>query len=229
MPLFILEEAKMASESIVRDMFRSLETTIHERLAMIADVILMGKSTDQEGEGVSAKLTTVLEAIQTIDARLTNLEMKKTESAETVHVNHIGKLSPDIWTVSAMPGLEINLNEAIPMAENMNVDVEDEEVVEEEVVEEEVVEEEVVEEEAEEEVVEEEVVEEAEEEVVEEAAEEEAEEEEGEAVDQFTYKGKNYYRDSSNQVYAENADGEPDDTVVGIWDPTRERLLFKRV
>jgi hypothetical protein len=207
----------MSSESMVRDMFRSLEATIHERLSMIADLIHLTKT--PESETVSDKLSSVLESIQTIDARLTNLEMKKTEAAETVHVNHIGKLSPDIWTVSAMPGLEINLNEppkdhTIPIVENVNMEdvveeAEEEEEVEEEVVEEEAVEEEVVEEEA-----------------VEEEAEEE---EEGESVEQFTYKNKNYYRDSSNQVYAENADGEPDDAVVGIWDATRERILFKRI
>jgi hypothetical protein len=189
-------------------MFRSLEATIHERLAMIADLIHMTKT--PESESVSEKLSSVLESIQTIDARLTNLEMKKAEAAETVHVNHIGKLSPDIWTVSAMPGLEINLNEppkdhTIPIVENVNMEVveEEEELVEEE----------------------EEVVEEVEEEEEEEAE----EEEEGESVEQFTYKNKTYYRDSSNQVYAENADGEPDDAVVGIWDATRERILFKRI
>ena len=193
----------MSSESMVRDMFRSLEATIHERLSMIADLIHLTKT--PESESVSDKLSSVLESIQTIDARLTNLEMKKAEAAETVHVNHIGKLSPDIWTVSAMPGLEINLNEppndhTIPIVENVDMEVLEEEV-----------EEEVEKEEEEEEV------------------EEEEEEEEGESVEQFTYKNKNYYRDSSNQVYAENADGEPDDVVVGVWDATRERILFKRV
>ena len=201
----------MSSESMVRDMFRSLEATIHERLSMIADLIHLTKT--PESETVSDKLSSVLESIQTIDARLTNLEMKKAEAAETVHVNHIGKLSPDIWTVSAMPGLEINLNEpptdhTIPIVENVNMeDVEEEEEVEEET---------------------EEVVEEVEEET-EEVEEEAEEEEEGESVEQFTYKNKNYYRDSSNQVYAENADGEPDDAIVGIWDATRERILFKRI
>ena len=82
--------------------------------------------------------------------------------------------------------------------------------------------------EEEEESEEEESEEEAEEEEEEEEAEAE-EEEEGESVEQFTYKNKNYYRDSSNQVYAENADGEPDDAVIGVWDATRERILFKRV
>jgi hypothetical protein len=184
----------MASDSVVRDMFRSLEATIHERLSMIADVISMSKGRPDETEGVSAKLTTVLEAIQTIDVRLTNLEMKKAESAETVHVNHIGKLSPDIWTVSAMPGLEINLNEPAK-DDTISVIEGDDEMVEEE----------------------EEEVEEVEEEV-------EEEEEEGESVEQFTYKNKTYYRDSSNQVY-----GEPDETVIGMWDEARQRILFKRV
>jgi hypothetical protein len=161
----------------------------------------MSKGRPDETEGVSAKLTTVLEAIQTIDVRLTNLEMKKAESAETVHVNHIGKLSPDIWTVSAMPGLEINLNEPAK-DDTISVIEGDDEMVEEE-------------------------VEEEEEEV--EEVEEEEEEEEGESVEQFTYKNKTYYRDSSNQVYGEVAEGEPDETVIGMWDEARQRILFKRV
>jgi hypothetical protein len=54
------------------------------------------------------------------------------------------------------------------------------------------------------------------------------EEEEGEAVEEFMYKGKKYYRDSSNQIYRENAEGDPDDTVAGVWDPVRQRILFNR-
>ena len=135
----------MSSELVIRDLFRSLETTIHERLSMIAEFIRIEnlKGGLNNGTDLSTKLNSVLEAIQAIDARLTSLELKKAESqSETVHVNHIGKpLSSDIWSVNAMPGLEINLNEpiqdyTIPMNEDNSVFLYDKEVVEEEVEEE---------------------------------------------------------------------------------------------
>jgi DNA-binding transcriptional MerR regulator len=116
------------------------------------------------------------------------------------------------------PVVAVKQETALPGVEEVVVVEEEEEVVEEEeeVVEE--VEEEEVEEEEEE--VEEEV-EEEEEEVVEEVAEEEEE-----GVEEITYKGKTYYKDSDNNIY--NATGDELGDPIGVWDVSRQRVLFKR-
>ena len=117
----------------------------------------------------------------------------------------------------------------------------EEEVVEEEVVEEEIVEEEEVEEEVEEE--EEEVDslaalahcpsadsdesasgEEEEEEEVEEEVEEE-EEEEALELEEIEYKGVTYYKDSSNQVYKMDDDGDLDETPIGVWNEQKQKVM----
>jgi carbamoylphosphate synthase large subunit len=89
-----------------------------------------------------------------------------------------------------------------------------------------VVEEEVVEEEEEVEEVEEEEVVEEEEEVEEEEVVEEEEEVEEEGVEEITYKGKTYYKDSDNNIY--NATGDELGDPIGVWDVSRQRVLFKR-
>ena len=52
------------------------------------------------------------------------------------------------------------------------------------------------------------------------------EEEEEEEVKEIVYKGKTYYMDSENNIYAATGDelGNP----IGTWDVSRERVLFKR-
>jgi hypothetical protein len=77
-------------------------------------------------------------------------------------------------------------------------------------------EEEAEEEEAEEEVVEEEVVEEEE---------QDADEEETLELEEFTYKGKAYYKTPDNMVYRANEDGEVEDEPFARFDPESNRLV----
>jgi chromosome segregation ATPase len=195
------------------------------------------------------KYDELLNSIQTMESRITALEstiqdlQTKTTVSETVHVNRIGNESPQMW-IKPMKDLEIHLPKApvkVPEveAEVEEVEAEVEEVeaeVEEVEAEVEEVEAEVEEVEAEVEEVEEEVVEveaevveveeEAEEE--EEEAEEEEEEEEAEEVEEFTFKNKKYYKDSANNVYGVDADGDLVSEAIGVWDVQRQRVLFKR-
>ena len=69
--------------------------------------------------------------------------------------------------------------------------------------------------------------EEVQEEQEEEEAEEEEEEEEEEAVEyeEIEYKGVTYYKDSENQVYVLDADGDLDDTPVGVWNEEKKKVL----
>ena len=71
-------------------------------------------------------------------------------------------------------------------------------------------------------------VEEEEEEVeVEEEAEEEAEEAEDEALEleEFEYKGVTYYRDAELQVYQLDTDGDLDETPIGVWNESKQKVL----
>jgi hypothetical protein len=69
------------------------------------------------------------------------------------------------------------------------------------------------------------VEEEAEEEEVEEAEEEEAEEEETLELEEFTYKGKTYYKTPDNMVYRANEDGEVENDPFARFDPEANRLV----
>jgi len=68
------------------------------------------------------------------------------------------------------------------------------------------------------------------EELVEEDQEEEEEEQEEEAeeaveYEEIEYKGVTYYKDSENQVYVLDADGDLDDTPVGVWNEEKKKVL----
>ena len=70
----------------------------------------------------------------------------------------------------------------------------------------------------------EEEVEEEEEVVEEEEVEEEVEE--GEELEEIEYKGVTYYRDSENQVYLPNEEGEVDtEHPVGVWNEEKQKVL----
>ena len=83
------------------------------------------------------------------------------------------------------------------------------------------------EEEAEEEQEEEQEEAEEEQEEAEEEQEEEAMEEEQEEVvtfESFEYKGETYYKDPDGQVYQADADGDLDETPIGVWNEAKQKL-----
>ena len=243
----------MSTDTMIRGLFRALETSIHERLNMIEDVIRLTGSVGAEipvaevqQQSYSApqdveRIRNLEDQIQTLSARLAALEQSGPAPAngQEVHVHQEGK-GESLW-IEPMRDLAIELPVAaaapkptpevksVPAPANSLVSVEEvAEVVseEEEAAEAAEAAEEVVEEETEE-VVEEDAEEEIEE--AEEAAEEAAEEdeEEGVEIEEFEYKGKTYYRDGENQVYR-MVDEELDETPIGTWDPERQRVLFRR-
>jgi len=68
----------------------------------------------------------------------------------------------------------------------------------------------------------------AEEEVeAEEDAEEEVEQEAEEALEleEFEYKGVTYYRDADLQVYQLDTDGDLDETPIGVWNESKQKIL----
>jgi hypothetical protein len=65
---------------------------------------------------------------------------------------------------------------------------------------------------------------EAEEEEASEAGEDEAEEEALE-LEEFEYKGVTYFKDSENQVYEKDDDGDLNDTPIGVWNEEKKKVL----
>ena len=195
---------------MIGSLFRSLETCIHERLAVIEDVIRgTDKSSSADSESLHKQIEVMNERLRLLEtAFLTTTTCPIPEIVEpVVPVNK----KEGVW-IDALKDLEIIMP---PVAVKPVVEEETEE--EEELVEEEEEEEEIVEEE--------EPVE--EEEVLSEAVEEEEAEEEEEALEEITFKGKTYYKDSDNNIYSatEEEIGDP----IGVWDVARARVLFKRV
>ena len=193
--------------ALIRPLFHSLETIIHERLAMIEDII-SGLSLEKR---VGENNTDLLKKILEIEKRIISLE-KST-------VNPVTSASSTVW-IDALKDLEIVLptsTEGVTTVSNEKV-VKLKEIIE-RADEEEAVEEEADEEEAdEEEAIEEEVVEEETDE--EDTVEEETNEEE---VEEIEFKGKKYYRDSNQNIYSTKTE-----EIIGIWDVARGRVLFKR-
>jgi len=208
---------------MIRSMFRALELCIQERLAMIEDVVCRDSASRKDSE--------LQKRVDLLEERLRCLEKGAAIPAPTVCQKR-----EDVW-IDALKDLEIVLpqerSSAVPVAEAVKevvveVKAEEEEVeeAEEEVEEVEEAEEEVEEAEEEVEEAEEEVEEEAEEEAEEEVEEEAEEEVEEEGVEEIIYKGKTYYKDSDNNIY--NATGDELGDPIGVWDVSRERVLFKR-
>jgi hypothetical protein len=62
------------------------------------------------------------------------------------------------------------------------------------------------------------------EEAFEEGVEEEEEEDAAEALEEFEWKGVTYYKDSDNQVYEKDEDGDLNDAPIGIWNEAKQKL-----
>ena len=222
---------------MLHTLFRSLETCIHERLAMIEEVCRGNSGGGNSGS--DTKYGELLTCIQTLESRFAVIESaiqdltSKSSVSETVHVNCIGKESvggtvapvvPQMW-IKAMKDLEIILpaRSDTPIPGSAASEDEEEEGAKEAEIAEEEEEEAAEEDEAEEEAAEEEAAE--EEAAEEEAAEEEAAEEE--VLEEITFKDKTYYKDSENKIYVMDDDGEL--RLVGSWSILRQRVLFNRV
>jgi len=42
--------------------------------------------------------------------------------------------------------------------------------------------------------------------------------------EEFEYKGITYYKDSDGQVYQKDADGDLDDTPIGLWNEAKQKI-----
>ena len=195
------------SEQLIHELFRGVESVVHERL-VIAEDVLQKKQSSELAEMVKVqgyKIDSLSMQLHKLSEQISILT-----SLKASQINH-PFIHPD--SVAFMPQAPMSQAAPMPFAEpvlkNVTIGpcvsaidmVEEEEVVEEEVVEEEVVEEE-----------------EEEEEVVEEAQEVELE------VEEFIYKKKTYYKDGENQVYQMDSEGNLDESPIGMWNEQTQRI-----
>ena len=207
-------------------------------------IVIYHEKSDDTLECLRSEITRLSTLVDILSTKVTQLESgAKTTPFFTAEVAP-APCGLDVWRISETPTSAVEsedisskdvlqvLIQKLP-ASSMDVererapasaDAEEEEV---EVDELEEVEEEAEEEQEEAEEVEEEADEQEEEhDEVEDEQEEEAMEEEEEVVtfEEFEYKGVTYYKDSDGQVYQKDADGDLDDTPIGVWNEAKQKL-----
>ena len=196
-------------------------------------IVIYHEKGDDALEGLRSEIARLSALVDLLSTKVTQLESgAKTTPFFTAEVAP-APCGLDVWRISDTPTTPVEaedisskdvlqiLIQKLP-ATSMDVEREQGDVddtasatgeVEEDVEEEEEAEEE--EEEAEEE--EEEVEEEAEEQ-------EDMDEEEVVTFEEFEYKGITYYKDSDGQVYQKDADGDLDDTPIGLWNEAKQKI-----
>jgi hypothetical protein len=238
------------STEVVRELFRNLETTLHDRLKVIEDILSTTRQTVTNSSNVNpalfeeglSKLQKHIESLEEytmgevralaynhdmLEKRVESLERSMKSSIESFLTinNTIGMMQKRMDDEKPVEAAEVEaeIEETQEAALNADVDPVATETKARAALAkavEELQEEDVVEETSEEE-------EEEEEEVEEEVIEEEEVEEEVEELEleEFDYKKKTYYRDQNNNVYIADEDGCVDPSaVVGIWNPKTKKI-----
>ena len=196
-------------------------------------IVIYHEKGDDALEGLRSEIARLSALVEVLSTKVTQLESgAKTTPFFTAEVAP-APCGLDVWRISETPSSVVE-SEEIPSKDVLQIliqklpassmDVEREEgfasatgEVEEDVEEEEEAEE--TEEEAEEEEAEEEEGEEGETE-----EQEDMDEEEVVTFEEFEYKGITYYKDSDGQVYQKDADGDLDDTPIGLWNEAKQKL-----
>lgn len=197
-------------------------------------IVIYQEKNDNVLDDLRSEVTRLSALVDILSTKVTQLESgAKTTPFFTAEVAP-APCGLDVWRISETPSTVVE-SEEIPSKDVLQVliqklpassmDVEQEEAEAEEEEEQEEEQEEEAEEEQEEEV-EEEQEEEVEEEQEEEEAEDEGMEEEEEVVtiESFEYKGETYYKDPDGQVYQADADGDLDETPIGVWNEAKQKI-----
>ena len=208
------------SEQLIHELFRGVESVVHERL-VIAEDVLQKKQSSELAEMVKVqgyKIDNLSMQLHKLSEQIAILTSLKTSQINHpfIHPDSVAympqasmpqALMPQaLMPQAAMPQAAMP-QAAMPVAEPVLKNVTIGPCVSAIDMTEEVLEEEVLEEEEEEE--------------VEEEVEEEAQEVE---LEEFIYKKKTYYKDAENQVYQMDSDGNLDDSPIGVWNEQTQRI-----
>ena len=208
------------SEQLIHELFRGVESVVHERL-VIAEDVLQKKQSSELAEMVKVQgykidnLSMQLHKLSEQIAILTSLKASQINHP-FIHPDSVAFMPQASMPQAPMPQAPMPQapmpqaampQAAMPVAEPVLKNVTIGPCVSAIDMTEEVLEEEVLEEEEEEE--------------VEEEVEEEAQEVE---LEEFIYKKKTYYKDAENQVYQMDSDGNLDDSPIGVWNEQTQRI-----
>lgn len=210
------------SENTIKELFRSLERTVSDRLKVIDDLMRAyetkapvytplptGPTGPRGPTGCEPWSVALLERISSLEKEVRNLRNE---------LDSRGPLIPQypMSGIEVIPKKEVVLTETSPeplsVADRLLLNTsalkaleeeEDEAVVDEQ------------EQEQEQEQEEEEVV-------------EDNQEEEGEELEEFAYKGSTYYRDADKNVFMADEEGELITTPVGVWSEVKKRIITKK-
>ena len=200
------------SEQLIHELFRGVESVVHERL-VIAEDVLQKKQSSELAEMVKIQgykidsLSMQLHKLSDLITVLTSLKASQINHP-FIHPDSVAFMPQAPMPQAPMPQAPMPQAAPMPLAEPVLKNVTIGPCVSAIDMTEEVLEEEVLEEEVEEEEVEEEV-------------EEEAQEVE---LEEFIYKKKTYYKDGENQVYQMDSDGNLDDSPIGVWNEQTQRI-----
>jgi len=224
-------EYKM-SENTIKELFRSLERTVAERLRVIDDLMRLQPAyttplpNGPTGPTAAVRGPTGCEPWSvTLLERISSLE-KEVRSLRT-ELDSRGPLIPQypMSGIEVVPKKEVVLTETAPeplsVADRLLLNTSALKALEQD--EEDAY---IAEEEEAQEAQEAEEAEEAQE--AEDAEAEEAEEAEGEELEEFEYKGSTYYRDGDNNVFMADEEGELITTPVGVWSEVKKRIITKK-
>lgn len=239
---------------LVRELFRSLENTLYERVRIIEDILNKTNATQgmppapppspsPEYEEMMQRWKDLAILVQSLEQRMTGLEtnvarigrleeavsrlltaatekeercVDEVEAELEVETAELEALDADVDASALEIANQQSLRRAVSALperpeeqEKAAEDADDE------------AEEELEEDEVEEEEVEEEVS------VAEEESDEDGEttEEEELAVEEFEYRKRTYYRDTANNVYAADEDGDIVSEPIGTWNPQTKKIV----
>ena len=199
------------SEQLIHELFRGVESVVHERL-VIAEDVLQKKQSSELAEMVKIQgykidsLSMQLHKLSDLITVLTSLKASQINHP-FIHPDSVAFMPQATMFQAPMPQAPMPQAAPMPLAEPVLKNVTIGPCVSAIDMTEEVLEEEVLEEEEEEE--------------VEEEVEEEAQEVE---LEEFIYKKKTYYKDAENQVYQMDSDGNLDDSPIGVWNEQTQRI-----
>ena len=184
------------SEQLIHELFRGVESVVHERL-VIAEDVLQKKQSSELAEMVKVqgyKIDSLSMQLHKLSEQITMLISIKASQINHpfIHPDSVAFMPQAAMPQAAMPQVA-SMSE--PVLKNVTIgpcvsaiDME-EEVLEEEVLEEE--------------------------------EEEEAQEVE---LEEFIYKKKTYYKDGENQVYQMDSEGNLDESPIGMWNEQTQRI-----
>jgi hypothetical protein len=202
------------SENTIKELFRSLERTVSDRLKVIDDLMRAyetkatplptGPTGPRGPTGCEPWSVTLLERISSLEKEVRSLRSE---------LDSRGPLIPQypMSGIEVIPKKEVVLTETSPeplsVADRLLLNTSALKALEQE---------------------EEEVIVEQEEEQEEEEEVEDNQEEEGEELEEFTYKGNTYYRDADKNVFMADEEGELITVPVGVWSEVKKRIISKK-